>query len=114
MSLPTRKIGKDSVTAIGYEAPGISAFYGKTLPDEERFKFLDTLYESGCTNWDTANVNLDSEELIGRWFQRTGKRKDIFLATKFGFTHQADRPMSGDPDYVKQCIENSLKRLSAD
>ncbi len=36
--LPTRKIGDDDVTAVGYGAMGISAWYGKVLPDEERFK----------------------------------------------------------------------------
>jgi hypothetical protein len=35
---PTRKIGSDDVSAIGFGAMGISAFYGKTEPDEERFK----------------------------------------------------------------------------
>ena len=38
MPLPTRKIGTSEVTAIGYGAMGIAAFYGKPLPDEERFK----------------------------------------------------------------------------
>ena len=38
MSLLTRKIGQDDVTAIGYGAMGIAAFYGTPLPDEERFK----------------------------------------------------------------------------
>ena len=38
MSLPTRKIGTDNVTAIGYGAMGIAAFYGAILPDEERFQ----------------------------------------------------------------------------
>ena len=37
-SLPTRKIGKDDVTAIGYGAMGIAAFYGSVDPDEERLK----------------------------------------------------------------------------
>lgn len=36
--LPTRKIGTDSVTAIGFGAMGISALYGATESDEERFK----------------------------------------------------------------------------
>ncbi|KZT20178.1 Aldo/keto reductase [Neolentinus lepideus HHB14362 ss-1] len=114
MSLPTRKIGSDSVTAIGYGAMGISAFYGKAASDEERLKFLDELYGTGCTNWDTANAYLDSEELIGKWFKRSGKRKDIFLATKFGFTNQADRMVNGEPEYAKQCLETSLKRLGTD
>jgi len=38
MPLGTRKVGKDDVSEIGFGAMGISAFYGKTDPDEERFK----------------------------------------------------------------------------
>lgn len=37
-SYPTRKIGNDQVSAIGYGAMGISAFYGPTESDEERLK----------------------------------------------------------------------------
>ena len=46
MSLPTRKIGKDNVTAIGFGLMGLSAFYGAIESDEERFKVrrdLETL-----------------------------------------------------------------------
>ncbi|KAF7795057.1 hypothetical protein EIP86_006201 [Pleurotus ostreatoroseus] len=130
-TLPTRKIGKDEVTAIGYGAMGIAAFYGAVDSDEERLKvrlhpfwyhpaeanvhqFLDELYASGCTNWDTANVYGDSEVLIGKWLQKTGKRKDIFLATKFAITREPVRPVNGDPEYVKKCIEQSLSRLGVD
>jgi len=38
MSLPTRKIGKDDVTGIGFGLMGLSAFYGAIESDEERFK----------------------------------------------------------------------------
>lgn len=40
MAYPTRKIGKGdtSVSAIGFGAMGISAYYGDTEPDEERLK----------------------------------------------------------------------------
>lgn len=31
----------------------------------------------GCTHWDSAALYGDSEELIGKWFQRTGKRGDV-------------------------------------
>ena len=34
----TRKIGDANVSAIGYGAMGIAAFYGSTLSDEERLK----------------------------------------------------------------------------
>ncbi|TFY56508.1 hypothetical protein EVG20_g8898 [Dentipellis fragilis] len=114
--LPTRKIGDTEVTAIGYGAMGIAAYYGPPMPDEDRFKVLDALYERGCTNWDTADIYLDSEELIGKWFKRTGKRDEIFLATKFGFTSPPprNRTPDGDPVWAREAIERSLKRLGTD
>lgn len=38
MSLPTRKIGDSKVTAIGFGAMGIAAFYSTTLSEEDRMK----------------------------------------------------------------------------
>jgi aryl-alcohol dehydrogenase-like predicted oxidoreductase len=35
---PTRKIGTDDVSAIGFGAMGLGAYYGQTGPDEERFQ----------------------------------------------------------------------------
>ena len=46
-------------------------------------------------------------------FRRTGKRGDIFLATKFGRV-QSDRVMNGDPAYVHEACKKSLKRLGVD
>ncbi|OJT15659.1 Aldo-keto reductase yakc [NADP(+)] [Trametes pubescens] len=113
-TLPTRKIGGVDVTAIGYGAMGIAAIYGDKLTEEERFKVLDTLYELGCTNWDTADIYADSEDLIGKWFKRTGKRNEIFLASKFGIAPEPGKVVSGDPAYVRKSIEKSLKRLGVD
>ncbi|KAF7439845.1 hypothetical protein PC9H_000182 [Pleurotus ostreatus] len=114
MTLPTRKVGDVNVSALGFGAMGISAFYGPTEPDEERFKVLDAAYEAGCRFWDTADVYMDSEELLGKWFKRTGKRDEIFLATKFGLRSSPTRLINGDPEYVKASIEKSLKRLGVD
>ncbi|KAF9057537.1 NADP-dependent oxidoreductase domain-containing protein [Panaeolus papilionaceus] len=111
MSLPTHKIGNDDVTAIGFGLMGLSAFYGAIENDEERFKVLDTAVELGCTNWDSADIYGDNEDLIGKWFKRTGKRNEIFLATKFGVTPQGP---NGKPDYVRSACEKSLKRLGID
>ncbi|KAF8970341.1 NADP-dependent oxidoreductase domain-containing protein [Flammula alnicola] len=111
MSLPTRKIGNDNVTAIGFGLMGLSAFYGAIENDEERFKVLDTAVEEGCTNWDSADIYGDSEDLVGKWFKRTGKRDQIFLATKFGSTPTAP---NGKPEYVKSAVEKSLKRLGVE
>ncbi|KAF7361346.1 Aldo-keto reductase [Mycena sanguinolenta] len=111
MSIPTRKIGQASVPEIGFGAMGISRFYGAVESDEERFKVLDVAHAKGCTHWDTAHVYGDSEELIGKWFKRTGKRNDIFLATKFGISPSGIR---GDPEFVREQVETSLSRLGID
>ncbi|KAF9219111.1 Aldo/keto reductase [Gyrodon lividus] len=116
MPYPTRNIGQDNVpvSAIGFGAMGISAFYGDIEPDEERFKVLDAALDGGCTFWDTANIYGDSEELIGKWFKKTGKRDHIFLATKFGFVRDG-RPtkhgVDGSAKNVHESFTKSLGRL---
>ena len=91
---------------------GLSAFYGATEPDEDRFKILDKAYDMGETFWDSADIYMDSEDLIGKWFKRTGKRDDIFLATKFANLWQDGvRVTRSDPEYVKEACAKSLKRL---
>nr|A0A3B1EFQ1.1 RecName: Full=Aldo-keto reductase str7; AltName: Full=Strobilurin A biosynthesis cluster protein r7 [Strobilurus tenacellus]ATV82117.1 aldoketoreductase [Strobilurus tenacellus] len=116
MPLPTRKIGQSLVSEIGFGSMGIarlgpSGFYGVVESDDERFKVLDAAHAAGCTFWDSAHLYGDSEELIGKWLKRTGKRNDIFLATKFGITPQGVR---GDPDFVKEQCATSLERLGVD
>ena len=47
-----------------------------------------------------------------------GKRSKVFVATKFGVVRDPNDPtrrgISGKPDYVKQAVEGSLKRLGVD
>ncbi|KAJ7166153.1 NADP-dependent oxidoreductase domain-containing protein [Mycena filopes] len=108
----TRYIGSSTFSAIGFGAMGLSAFYGEVESDEDRFKVLDAAYAAGCTFWDTANIYADSEELLGKWFKRTGKRADIFLATKFGF--MPDYSLDGSPENVRASAEASFARLGVD
>ena len=131
MPLPTRKIGTSNVTAIGYGAMGIAGVYGTPPKDEERLQLLDEVYKHGCLFWDTADIYFDSEDLIGKWFvvafdlslhgrwmsrrfRRSGKRDEIFLATKFGCIGEGDRLVNGTPEYVRQACEQSLRRLGVD
>ncbi|KAJ7732079.1 NADP-dependent oxidoreductase domain-containing protein [Mycena maculata] len=113
---PTRKIGGVDVSAIGFGAMVISGAYGALGDDELPFKVLDAAYAKGCTNWDTADVYGNSELLIGEWFKRTGKRNEIFLATKFGVVggEAGKRLVNGTPEYVHQAVEKSLGRLGVD
>src|SRR5882757_11493488 len=109
--LRTRKLGKNGpeVTALGFGLMGLSAFYGKPKPDEERFVMLDHVYNSGQRFWDSADMYADSEDLIGNWFKKNpGKRENIFLATKFGNfvdPKTGQRSVNNEPEYVKQACE---------
>lgn len=112
--LPTRQLGKNGpqVTALGLGAMGLSVAYGQVESDEGRFKFLDKAYELGETFWDTADVYGDNEDLIGKWFKRTGKRDEIFLATKFANSMKDGQMIANnDPEYVRESCEKSLTRL---
>ncbi|KAK7007884.1 Aldo/keto reductase [Favolaschia claudopus] len=94
MSSATRQLGNSTFNAIGFGAMGISTFYG-------------------CTFWDSSDLYGDSEELIGKWFKRTGKRADIFLCSKYGFRLPSFE-IDGSPAYTKQAIDASLKKLGVD
>jgi aryl-alcohol dehydrogenase-like predicted oxidoreductase len=58
----------------------------------------------------------DTEELVGKWFQRTGKRDEIFLASKFGIMMEGYqfKGINSSADYCRQQCEASLKRLNTD
>ncbi len=109
----TRKLGKygPNVPALGLGIMSLSGTYGEAGDDEARFKFLDRAYELGQTFWDTSDYYGDTEELLGKWFARTGKRDEIFVATKFGFQADWTLPIRSDPEYIKEACERSLKRL---
>lgn len=116
-TLPTRKLGKNGphVTGIGYGLMGLSAFYGKPKPDEERYAVLDHVYKSGELFWDSADMYGDNEDLIGRWFKRNpGAREKIFLATKFANyvdPNTGERSIRNDPEYIRAAVQKSLDRL---
>ncbi|KAF2644123.1 putative aldo-keto reductase [Massarina eburnea CBS 473.64] len=117
-TLPTRRLGRDGpqIPALGLGLMGLSSFYGTPPSDEERLQFLGRAYELGCTHWDSAALYGDSEELLGKWFERTGKRDKIFLATKFGnhVTPEGGREIRNDPEYIRQSVLKSLERLKTD
>ena len=51
-------------------------------------------------------------------FKRTGKRNEIFLATKFGMGRYWEgdetRTINGDPNYAPKALERSLQQLGVD
>ncbi|KAF4471861.1 aldo-keto reductase [Fusarium albosuccineum] len=115
---PQVPLGKDGplVARLGLGLMGISLpTYGSVPSDEERFTFLDRAYELGSTFWDTADLYGDGEALIGKWFKRTGKRDEIFLASKFGFIKGSKKlKLDTSYEYTKTACAESLKLLDTD
>lgn len=119
MSAPTRQLGRNGpqVTGIGLGLMSFAGWYGQQDTSvESSLKFLDRAHEIGERFWDTADAYTGSEQRVGEWFKRTGKRSDIFLATKFAIKANPDgtRTISNEPAWIKQACANSLERLGID
>jgi aryl-alcohol dehydrogenase-like predicted oxidoreductase len=115
---PQRKVGDDFVSAIGLGCMGMSI---TSAPgdnyDEEALQTLTEAADMGINFWVTSDSYgpFENEKLIGRWFKETGRRDEIFLATKFGMKFaDGKREICGKPDYVKEACKASLERLQTD
>ncbi|KAK9415858.1 putative Aldo/keto reductase [Seiridium unicorne] len=106
-SIPIRQLGRNGpkVPALGLGMLALAGAYGTRPSDEERFEILDNALALGETFWDTADIYGDSEEMIGRWFKRTGKRDEVFVATKFG--NVMDGPQFKGMDSSGECCKKS-------
>jgi aryl-alcohol dehydrogenase-like predicted oxidoreductase len=60
-----------------------------------------------------GSVYGDNEEVLSKWFQRTGKRDQIFLASKFGLVMDGMqfKGINSSAAYCKAACEKSLQRL---
>ncbi|WP_058304168.1 aldo/keto reductase [Gorillibacterium timonense] len=110
-----RKLGNSDmvVSSIGLGIMGMSpGMYGETN-DEQSIRTIHRALEIGVTLFDTADVygNGHNEELLGKALK--GRRDQAVIATKFSYTPNYET-ISGHPDYVKQAIEESLRRLNVD
>ncbi len=109
-----RKLGKEGLTvsAIGFGAMSLAGVYGAAV-DDESIATVQRALDLGITLIDTADVYGagHSEELVGRAIR--GRRDGVVLATKFG-SGSRERGGNGRPEYVRQSIEGSLRRLNVD
>ncbi|SFA86837.1 Predicted oxidoreductase [Pseudomonas sp. NFIX10] len=117
--MKTRQLGQygPNVSSIGLGCMGMSDFYTTGVDEAEAIATLHRALELGVTLFDTADMYgpYTNEQLLGRALR--GKRQSLYLASKFGLVRSSDphaRGVNGRPEYVRQSIEGSLKRLETD
>lgn len=101
--------------------------FGVGTDESEACKIMDTACDAGINIFDSADVygveqrpdikkgSGLTEEIIGRWLAKSGKRNELIIATKL---HQ---PMGAGPNdrhlsalHIRQACEASLRRLGTD
>src|SRR5437588_6020807 len=115
-----RELGRSGlkVSAVGLGCMGMSEFYDpKQQNDEESVRVIHRYLDAGGNFLDTADMygSGRNEVLVGKALK--GRRDRVVLATKFGNVRGPDGEflgVRGDPPYVKECCDASLKRLRVD
>jgi aryl-alcohol dehydrogenase-like predicted oxidoreductase len=114
-----RKLGNSGleVSALGYGCMGLSANYGPPTERQDGIKIIRQAVERGVTLFDTAETYgpFANEELVGEALAPF--RKDVVIATKFGFGINPDGARYGlcsRPDHIRQVADASLRRLNVE
>jgi aryl-alcohol dehydrogenase-like predicted oxidoreductase len=96
--------------------------FGWTVDEAQSFRLLDAWLDAGFNFVDTADmysrwvpghVGGESETIIGKWLQQTGKRNRIVLATKVG-KPMGEGKVGLSAAYIREAVDASLKRLKTD
>ncbi|MGA9701090.1 aldo/keto reductase [Pseudomonas sp.] len=116
----TRQLGNNGprVCAIGLGCMGMTDFYTTGGDTVEATATLHRALELGVNFLDTADIYgpHTNETLIGKAI--AGKRDQVFLASKFGIVRDPANPalrgVNGRPEYIRNAIDGSLKRLGVE
>jgi aryl-alcohol dehydrogenase-like predicted oxidoreductase len=110
------RLGPFSVSRQGYGAMGLSHVYGQA-DEAQSLRTLDRAVELGINFLDTADIYGigHNETLLAKAIK--GRRDRLVIASKFG--NRLDRETSGRaqdgrPEYARQALEASLRRLGTD
>jgi aryl-alcohol dehydrogenase-like predicted oxidoreductase len=110
--------GNLRVSAIGLGCMGMSSGYGPAGEKQAMISVIRSAFESGVTFFDTAEIYgpFKNEELVGEALAPF--RRDIKIATKFGFrigpNGERMEGLDSRPAHIKEVAEASLKRLRTD
>ena len=104
--------------------------WGEQNSEAEGHAQMDYALDRGVSFWDTAEMYAvppraetqgRTEEIIGTWFRKTGRRDEVFLATKICGLSKNTWSRDGDVEWTRQtkeqideAVEKSLKRLQTD
>lgn len=113
-----RKLGTQGleVSALGLGCMGLNYSYGPATGKNEAIALIRKAYELGITFFDTAEIYgpFLNEEVVGEAIAPF--KNWVAVATKFGFNY-IDGKVAGlnsSPEYIRQRVEGSLKRLKVD
>lgn len=112
--MKTVKLGTNGpdVSAIGFGLAAISYGYGQPISEEKAFQLLDKAIELGCTFWDSSDMYGNNSELLKAYFEKTGNRDKVFLASKVGISREGGAPRArSDPEYILAATDKLLARL---
>lgn len=96
--------------------------FGWTADEQTSFTLLDAFVDAGFnlidtadvySHWAEGNCGGESETIIGKWLQRSGRRDRVVIATKVGKEMGPDQKGLSE-SYILRAVENSLQRLQTD
>ena len=100
--------------------------WGEQNSESEGYEQMDLALDYGVNFWDTAELYSvppksetfgHTENIIGNWFEKTGKRDKVVLATKVAGPAR-EYLRNGEKSFVgknlKEALNGSLKRLKTD
>lgn len=112
-----RTLGKSGleVSELGLGCMGLSFGLGLATKKEDAIKLVRKAFELGVTFFDTAEAYgpYENEILLGEALQPF--RKDVVIATKFGFKEgRTTLGTDSRPENIRTVTEAALKRLKTD
>lgn len=119
-----RKLGRTEID-VSVICLGTMTWGGQNV-EAEGHEQMDYALDQGVNFWDTAEMYAvppspetygKTEEIIGTWFAKTGRREEVILASKvagpgLGWVRGGDYKI--DRKNILEAVEDSLKRLQTD